>query len=67
MRAGLVGTLAGTILQVQTAPICKELRVECVYLQDCLHGTWFPKLRQFKKKSQICKNYKDKHKNTKDF
>lgn len=38
--------------QVQNAPICKELRVECVCLQGCLHGTWFPKFRQFKKKEE---------------
>lgn len=37
--AGMVETLVWTILQVQSAPICKELRMDCVYLQGCLHST----------------------------
>lgn len=56
-RAGLVGTLVWTILQVQNAPLCKELRVECVYLQGCLHytGVFFLSSGSFKKKVRSVK------------
>lgn len=38
-RVGLVGTLVMDKPPSTDAPICKELRVECVYLQGCLQGT----------------------------